>query len=313
MLSNYVDPPPEDDSNNTPTISENAAHKENPPVPIPPSPARNIIQVSIDSVEPDPNQPRKLFPANTLWQLKNSIQSTGFIEPLIVRENKEKPGRYFIVDGERRWRSCKALGHATMTCCVISPASNDYEILAFTQNVHRDDLSTMEKAVALDKIFNREKAGRPDFQQKDLVPVVNLSESYISELLKISKLDEDIKEEALRSTKWTRFKLLQIARLKGAWERSEKFQEYRGRINKKHLGDQENPSENDDGEAIPTLEPDMPPDAGFDKKFLRIKGHVDAIKAKLEKIENARPNALDLEALRPDLNEIVGQILKLIG
>jgi ParB family chromosome partitioning protein len=183
-----------------------------------------VLQLNVDLVHPDPEQPRKLFEPVTLEQLKSSIESTGFIDPLIVRENEHKPCTYLIVDGERRWRACKALNRTQIPCCVITKSYREYEIIAISQNIHRDDLTTMEKALTLEKILAREITTNFDFQQIDLISIITLSESYISELIQISKLDYFIKNEALTSTSWTRSKLLILESIKNPESRKAKFE-----------------------------------------------------------------------------------------
>ncbi|MDR1050060.1 MAG: hypothetical protein LBP95_03080 [Deltaproteobacteria bacterium] len=109
--------------------------------------------------------------------------------------------------------SLQDLNHAQIKCRVIPTALN-HELAAFSQNVRRADLTIMEKAEHLGKLFSRIKSDKNDAQQKDLIPLVSLSESYISELMKISKLDDEIRTEALRSRSLTRAKLMQLADIK---------------------------------------------------------------------------------------------------
>ncbi|MDR2459978.1 MAG: ParB/RepB/Spo0J family partition protein [Deltaproteobacteria bacterium] len=267
----------------------------------------NIFKINIDLLEPDPNQPRKLFDALSLQQLTNSIQATNFVDPLVVRENLEKPGSYFIVDGERRWRACKALNHSQITCCVISPQSLDYEIVAFSQNVQRDDLTTMEKAIALEKILAREKAQKLDFQQKDLIPVVNLSESYISELLKISKLTDNIKEEALKSTAWTRSKLLQLASIKNNELKLHKFEEFKEKIAKKQAKTDKTLAQikDDISESANRMDEQAnSTGAPMGKKARGLKKHANIFMLKLKKFKETKISASELQYIKEDLTLI---------
>jgi ParB/RepB/Spo0J family partition protein len=267
-------------------------------------------------VKPDPDQPRKLFDPFSLEQLTSSIKATNFVEPLIVRENEEKPGTYIIVDGERRWRACKALNFSHITCCVISPTSLDYEIIALSQNIHRDDLTTMEKAVALAKIFSNKHSQNPRFQQKDLIPLVNLSESYISDLLKISKLEEGVKKEALESTAWTRSKLLQLANIKYSYVKANKFQELKDKIAKKHMmleqvvtsmedkiSDRAN---GDDNKQIPSISPN-------EKKIMILEKHATIFFLKLLRIKIADIDPLELKGLKKVLTNISNLINELLS
>jgi hypothetical protein len=104
-----------------------------------------ISAIKMDLIEPDPNQPRKFFSRDSLEQLKQSISSTTLIEPILVRENEAQQGRYLIVDGERRWRSCKELEFDAIECRILTKDSVDYELVSFSQNIHREDFTAMEK------------------------------------------------------------------------------------------------------------------------------------------------------------------------
>jgi ParB family chromosome partitioning protein len=157
---------------------------------------KNIISISIDLIEPDPDQPRKYFSKDSMEQLKLSISTITLIEPILIRVNELKPGCYLILDGERRWRSCKELNFSEIACRVLPTDSVDYALISFSQNVHREDFTTMEKSVALDSLFSKMKSEDDSVEQNALSAKVNLSKSYVSELMTISRLDQDIKDEA---------------------------------------------------------------------------------------------------------------------
>src|SRR5215470_16829555 len=77
-----------------------------PPRPAPPSSPSdpNTIDISIDLIDPNPLQPRRLFHAERLEELAQSIRANGIIQPLVVRKADD---RYQLVAGERRWRAAK--------------------------------------------------------------------------------------------------------------------------------------------------------------------------------------------------------------
>jgi ParB family chromosome partitioning protein len=114
-----------------------------------------ITSIDIDLIESDHDQPRKYFASNALDQLKQSIASTTLIEPILIRENESKPRTYLIIDGERRWRSCKELKYTKIQCRFLTKDSIDYELISFSQNIHREDFTTMEKAIALVNLFSK--------------------------------------------------------------------------------------------------------------------------------------------------------------
>ncbi|MDR1051440.1 MAG: hypothetical protein LBP95_10255 [Deltaproteobacteria bacterium] len=108
-----------------------------------------------------------------------------------------------------------------------------YAIVALTQNLHRDDLLPIEKANAFSQLLTRLQGEDKNVKQKELIKIVNLSENYISEILKISTLDDTIKEEARKSKRWSTNKLLQLAKIKNTDLRVKKFDELKSIIAKK--------------------------------------------------------------------------------
>jgi ParB family chromosome partitioning protein len=173
-----------------------------------------VLTMDINLIEPDPKQPRKLFDPDTLINLKNSISTNSLLDPILVRNNEDKEGFYLIVDGERRWRASKDLNLTTIKCRIVMSDNDGYAIVALTQNLHRDDLLPIEKANAFSRLLTRLQGEDANVRQKELIKIVNLSENYISEILKISNLDDTIKEEALKSKRWSTNKLLQLAKIK---------------------------------------------------------------------------------------------------
>jgi ParB/RepB/Spo0J family partition protein len=167
----------------------------------------------------------------------------SMIDPILVRPDDRNPGCFIIVDGERRWRAIKDLSGKQIKCMVIEKGSDAYEIISLTKNIHREDLLPIEKAIALGKLLQKMKGENEKTRQRGLIQKVNLSETYISELLKMSKLDEDIKQEATTSKNWTGFKLLQLAKIKDPEQRKAKFEEFKLKIAKKI--EQDNHQESD--------------------------------------------------------------------
>ena len=74
---------------------------------------RDVLDVPTDSIEPNPNQPRRIFEGVAMEELKQSIAQHGILEPLVVRPLQG--GRYQIVIGERRWRCARDLGLPTVS------------------------------------------------------------------------------------------------------------------------------------------------------------------------------------------------------
>ncbi|MDR1568789.1 MAG: ParB/RepB/Spo0J family partition protein [Streptococcaceae bacterium] len=310
---------------NESSIQSEITHQEtnHADMPVNPSSTNIISSINIEFIEPDPNQPRNYFAQEALEQLKQSIESTGLIEPILVRENESKPGWYWIVDGERRWRSCKELKWNEIACRILPKDSVDYALVSFTQNVHREGFTTMEKAVALDALFSKMKSEDASVEQKALVAKVKLSKSYVSELMKISNLEQEIKGEVLKSNDWTHSRLLQLAKITNLQTRKSKFDEIQKAIENKNKKKQ---SDND--EVVEGSQPDAANNEEEEKsveneaqnqmnnKIKCFQIHANTFINKLQKfkklIEKSNSDSNSIETVKPELNNILSLINEII-
>ena len=103
-----------------------------------------IIQnIKITEIEPNRNQPRKSFPAESIEELAKSIEIYGVIQPIIV---SKKDGYYEIIAGERRWRASKKAGLKEMPCIVRETDERKTKEIALIENIQREDLNPIDKA-----------------------------------------------------------------------------------------------------------------------------------------------------------------------
>ncbi len=109
--------------------------------------------VGVESIIPNPHQPRKTIPLDSISSLAASIKTNGLLQPVTVRPVKE--GRYEIIAGERRWTAMKSLGWKQIPV-IIRPASNQEMLeLALIENIHREDLNAIERARAYREFRDR--------------------------------------------------------------------------------------------------------------------------------------------------------------
>ena len=116
----------------------------------------------IDSVHPNPVQPRVNFQIERLEELAASIRANGIIQPLIVRRHG---GQYQMVAGERRWRAAKMAGLAEVPVVVLEVAEPQMLELALIENIQREDLNPIETAHAYERLgrelgLSQEEIGR---------------------------------------------------------------------------------------------------------------------------------------------------------
>ena len=102
-----------------------------------------IVQLPVNEIDPNPNQPRKLFDDSQLAELSASIAEYGVISPLTVRLHF---GRYELVAGERRLRAARMAGLKKVPCIVLDVNMEESSMLAMVENLQRQDLNPMEEA-----------------------------------------------------------------------------------------------------------------------------------------------------------------------
>lgn len=106
--------------------------------------ANGILSISIDQVQPNPDQPRQTFLPESIESMSRSLASDGQLQPIILIQR----GELVIFDGERRWRSAKTLGWPTLQAVIIpEPASLHRK--ALLTSLHREDLNPLDKAEAI--------------------------------------------------------------------------------------------------------------------------------------------------------------------
>ncbi len=175
-----------------------------------------IIELDLDKVQPNPNQPRKMFDAVSLRELADSIEATGLLQPILVKPLDGLAGVYEIVAGERRYRAHGLLGRATIAAVI---ASGNTDEIAIVENVQREDLKPMELAESLQRLMSAH-----GYTQDVVAKVIGKARSTVTELLSLNKLLESIKAECRASDIATKSFLIQLAKLDDApqivaWER----------------------------------------------------------------------------------------------
>jgi ParB family transcriptional regulator, chromosome partitioning protein len=153
-----------------------------------------LLQIRIDQVEANPNQPRKAFDSNALDELSASIRSSGLIQPVVVR--RQGLG-YQLIAGERRWRAARQAGLTQIPAIVREVTDAESLELALVENLLREDLNPMEEGEAYDKLLSQFA-----WTQEELAHRVGKDRSSISNALRLMRLPLPIQED-LRSGRLT--------------------------------------------------------------------------------------------------------------
>ena len=110
-----------------------------------------LIELPIDSLSPNPNQPRVHFDEETLIELAASIREIGVLQPVLARDMGG--GVYQLVAGERRWRAARRAGLSTIPAVVRKTDDLSSVEQALIENLHRQDLTPLEEAAAFQQLI----------------------------------------------------------------------------------------------------------------------------------------------------------------
>jgi ParB family chromosome partitioning protein len=145
-----------------------------------------VPRIPVALIDPNPDQPRRLFDADRLADLAGSISRSGLLQPVVVRRAGD---RYELIVGERRWRAAKQAGLAAIPAVVADVAAEDRLALAIIENVQREDLNPIELAAAYRSLAD---AGTT---QEEIGRRVGKDRSSVANHLRLLELSVDIQED----------------------------------------------------------------------------------------------------------------------
>jgi ParB family chromosome partitioning protein len=153
----------------------------------------SILHIEIEKIEPNPDQPRKSFPKDSLQELADSIREKGVIQPILAEDRGD--GRYTIVAGERRFRAAQIAGLTEIP--VISQEFSDEEKLeiALIENIQREDLNPVDEARAIQHILQESGV-----TQEELAKRLGKSRSAVSNAIRLLSLDDEALEALVSGT-----------------------------------------------------------------------------------------------------------------
>lgn len=148
--------------------------------------SEKIIEMKINDIEPNINQPRKNFDDEKIDDLAASIAEHGVLQPIIVAK---KDDYYQIIAGERRWRASKKVGLKTIPAIVRDYDEKKIREVALIENIQRQDLNAIETAKAIKELMEEHS-----LTQEELAKTLGKSRSSIANTLRILNLDERVQE-----------------------------------------------------------------------------------------------------------------------
>lgn len=144
-----------------------------------------IYKLSLSSVEPRPDQPRKYFDEDALRQLADSVSAHGVLQPILVSETE--PGRYAIIAGERRWRAAKLAGLSEIPAIVLDFDEMTAAEISLIENIQRENLNPYEEAEAYRALISQFS-----LTQEELSTRIGKSRSAIANSLRLLDLPDSV-------------------------------------------------------------------------------------------------------------------------
>jgi ParB family chromosome partitioning protein len=144
------------------------------------------LQIDIDLIEPSPYQPRTRFREEALDELARSIQSSGIIQPLVVRPIG---GRFQLIAGERRWRAAQRAG-LTKVSAIVRQVTDELALeMTLVENIQREDLNAIEAARAFERLMD-------EFQltQESVAERTGKDRATVANSIRLLKLEPTIQD-----------------------------------------------------------------------------------------------------------------------
>ena len=146
----------------------------------------SIMEIPIEDIYPNPNQPRTHFDEKALQELSESIKALGIIQPITLKKEGDK---FLIISGERRYRASKLAGLKSIPAYIRLVNDQGLLEMALVENIQREDLNAVEEAMAYQSLMTEYH-----LSQEELAERVAKKRSTIANSLRLLKLEEEILE-----------------------------------------------------------------------------------------------------------------------
>lgn len=148
-----------------------------------------VKNIKVIEIEPNKEQPRRIFKEEALEELAESIKKYGLIQPIVVT----KKGDYYeIIAGERRWRAAKKAGLQEIPAIIREDDEQKNKEIALIENIQREDLNPIEKAMGIKKLMEDY-----DLTQQNVADILGKARSSIANSVRLLNLDERVIKLAL--------------------------------------------------------------------------------------------------------------------
>lgn len=144
-----------------------------------------ISEIALDSIAPNPDQPRRDFDPEALQELADSIKELGIVQPITLRQVADN--KFQIIAGERRWRASQLAGLTAIPAYIRTIKDENVMELALVENIQREDLNAIEIALAYEHLL--EKSG---MTQEKVAERVSKSRAAVANYLRLLKLPAQV-------------------------------------------------------------------------------------------------------------------------
>lgn len=149
--------------------------------------SREVNEVDINSIAPNPDQPRTNFKREELEELSASIQKDGLLQPILVRPLED--GTYQIIAGERRWQASRLAGLRQVPIRVKEASDDKALELALIENIQRSDLNPIEEAYGYRRMMER-----LNMTQAEVAQAMSKGRSTVANALRLLELPEEAQQ-----------------------------------------------------------------------------------------------------------------------
>ncbi len=147
--------------------------------------SKDIVNIDINNIYANPDQPRKVFDPEKIDILSNSIKNYGVLQPIVVKPDDF--GKYMIIAGERRYRASKRAKLKEIPAVIKDIPMKDLMEIALIENLQREDLNAIEEAIAYRSLINNYNV-----TQEEISEAVGKSRPHITNTLRLLNLNKEV-------------------------------------------------------------------------------------------------------------------------
>ncbi|MFC1482727.1 ParB/RepB/Spo0J family partition protein [Candidatus Margulisiibacteriota bacterium] len=149
-----------------------------------------LMNIPVDMIIRNPDQPRRKFNSRTIEELAKSIKNHGLAQPILV---KQKGDKYELIAGERRWRASQLADIKTISAVVKGMKTKNSLMLSIIENIQRENLSAVEEAQAYKKLMVMN-----GWTQEDVARKLGKSRPYVTNMLRLLELPEAVRDSIMK-------------------------------------------------------------------------------------------------------------------